>query len=443
MDMRPNARGLCRWFANVLREASGVNMASEKINPFENMKKQVDIVGKKLGLEPGVIEVMKNPKRELAVNFPVKLDDGSVKVFTGYRVQHNEARGPFKGGIRYHPQVDIDEVRALSAWMTWKTAVVGIPYGGAKGGIICDPKKMSVGEIERMTRRFAAEISVIIGPEKDIPAPDVNTGGREMAWIMDTYSMQKGYACPGVITGKPLNIGGSLGRPEATSRGLVYTVREAAKKIGLELKGATVAIQGYGNVGAFAHKLIQHEFGSSVMAVTDSRGGIVSDKPLDYDAVIAHKKKTGSVVGFPGTKPISNEEVLEMDVDVLLPCALENVITKENAGRIKAKISGEGANGPTTIDADEILFKNNVLVLPDILANAGGVTVSYFEWVQDLQNYFWTEDEVNQRLDRIITKAFHEVWDMAQKHKVNMREAAYLVAVDRVADATKTRGFYP
>jgi glutamate dehydrogenase/leucine dehydrogenase len=418
-------------------------MACEKINPFENMKKQVDIVGKKLGLESGVIEVMKSPKRELAVNFPVKMDDGSVRVFTGYRVQHNEARGPYKGGIRYHPQVDIDEVRALSAWMTWKTAVVGIPYGGAKGGIICDPKKMSVGEIERMTRRFAAEISIIIGPEKDIPAPDVNTGGREMAWIMDTYSMQKGYACPGVITGKPLNIGGSLGRPEATSRGLVYTVREAAKKIGLDLKGATVAIQGYGNVGAFAHKLIQHEFGSSVMAVTDSKGGIVSEKPLDYEAVLAHKKKTGSVIGFPGTKPITNEEVLELEVDVLLPCALENVITKENAGRIKAKISGEGANGPTTIDADEILFKNGVLVLPDILANAGGVTVSYFEWVQDLQNYFWTEDEVNQRLDRIITKAFHEVWDMAQKHKVNMREAAYLVAVDRVADATKTRGFFP
>ncbi len=418
-------------------------MACEKINPFENMKKQVDIVGKKLGLEAGIIEVMKSPKRELAVNFPVKMDDGSVRVFTGYRVQHNEARGPFKGGIRYHPQVDIDEVRALSAWMTWKTAVVSIPYGGAKGGIICDPKKMSVGEIERMTRRFAAEISIVIGPEKDIPAPDVNTGGREMAWIMDTYSMQKGYACPGVVTGKPLNIGGSLGRPEATSRGLVYTVREAAKKTGLDLKGATVAIQGYGNVGAFAHKLIQHEFGSSVIAVTDSKGGIISETPLDYDAVLAHKKKTGSVIGFPGTKPISNEDVLELEVDVLLPCALENVITKENAGRIKAKISGEGANGPTTIDADEILFKNGVLVLPDILANAGGVTVSYFEWVQDLQNYFWTEDEVNERLNRIITKAFHEVWDMAEKHKVNMREAAYLVAVDRVADATKTRGFFP
>ena len=441
--MRPNARSGYRWFAIGLREASGVNMACEKINPFENMKKQVDIVGKKLGLEAGIIEVMKSPKRELAVNFPVKMDDGSVRVFTGYRVQHNEARGPFKGGIRYHPQVDIDEVRALSAWMTWKTAVVSIPYGGAKGGIICDPKKMSVGEIERMTRRFAAEISIVIGPEKDIPAPDVNTGAREMAWIMDTYSMQKGYACPGVVTGKPLNIGGSLGRPEATSRGLVYTVREAAKKTGLDLKGATVAIQGYGNVGSFAHKLIQHEFGSSVIAVTDSKGGIISETPLDYDAVLAHKKKTGSVIGFPGTKPISNEDILELEVDVLLPCALENVITKENAGRIKAKISGEGANGPTTIDADEILFKNGVLVLPDILANAGGVTVSYFEWVQSMASYFWTEDEVNEKLNRIITKAFHEVWDVAEKHKVNMREAAYILAVGRVADSTKTRGFYP
>jgi glutamate dehydrogenase/leucine dehydrogenase len=418
-------------------------MACEKINPFENMKKQVDIVGKKLGLDPGIIEVLKNPKRELSVNFPVRMDDGSIRVFTGYRVQHNESRGPFKGGIRYHQQVDIDEVRALAAWMTWKTAVVDVPYGGAKGGIIANPKTMSVGEIERMTRRYASEISIIIGPEKDIPAPDVNTSGREMAWIMDTISMAKGFAVPGVITGKPLEIGGSLGRPEATSRGLVFTVREAAKKIGLDLKGATVAIQGYGNVGAFAHKLIERDFGAKVIAVTDSKGGIISENGLKYEEVIAHKKKTGSVVGFPGTKPVSNEEILELEVDVLLPCALENVLTKENAGRVKAKMSGEGANGPNTLEADEIMTKNGVLILPDILANAGGVTVSYFEWVQNLYNYAWTEDEVNNRLDQKITKAFHEVWDMAQKHKVNMREAAYMVAVDRVAKATKIRGFYP
>ncbi len=418
-------------------------MACEKINPFENMKKQVAIVGKKLGLEPGIIDVMSSPKRELTVNFPVRMDDGSVKVFTGYRVQHNESRGPFKGGIRYHQQVDIDEVKALAAWMTWKTAVVDVPYGGAKGGIIANPKTMSVGEIERMTRRYASEISLIIGPEKDIPAPDVNTGGREMAWIMDTISMAKGFAVPGVITGKPLEIGGSLGRPEATSRGLVFTVREAAKKIGLDLKGATVAIQGYGNVGAFAHKLIERDFGSKVIAVTDSKGGIINENGLKYEEVIAHKKKTGSVVGFPGTKPVTNEEILELKVDVLLPCALENVLTKDNAGNVKAKISGEGANGPNTLEADEIMHKNGVLVLPDILANAGGVTVSYFEWVQNLYNYAWTEDEVNKRLDQKITKAFHEVWDMAEKQKVNMREAAYLVAVDRVAKATQIRGFYP
>ncbi|HUS56791.1 MAG TPA: Glu/Leu/Phe/Val dehydrogenase [Thermoplasmata archaeon] len=418
-------------------------MASEKINPFENMKKQVDIVGKKLGLNPGIVEVLKNPKRELTVNFPVRMDDGSIRVFTGYRVQHNESRGPFKGGIRYHQQVDIDEVKALSAWMTWKTAVVDVPYGGAKGGIIANPKTMSVGEIERMTRRYASEISLIIGPEKDIPAPDVNTGGREMAWIMDTISMMKGFAVPGVVTGKPQEIGGSLGRPEATSRGLVFTVREAAKKTGLDLKGATVAIQGYGNVGAFAHKLIERDFGSKVIAVTDSKGGIINENGLKYDEVIAHKKKTGSVIGFPGSKPVSNEEILGLKVDVLLPCALENVLTKDNAGNVKAKISGEGANGPNTIEADEILHKNGVLVLPDILANAGGVTVSYFEWVQNLYNFAWTEEEVNERLDQKITKAFHQVWDMAEKHKVNMREAAYMVAVDRVAKATQIRGFYP
>ena len=414
-----------------------------KANPFEEMKKMVDKAGKALNLDPGMIEVLKSPKRELTVNFPVKMDNGSVRVFTGYRVQHNEARGPFKGGIRYHPQVDIDEVKALSSWMTWKTAVVDIPYGGAKGGIIANPKEMSVGEIERMTRRYASEILIIIGPEKDIPAPDVNTGGREMAWIMDTYSMQKGYPGPGVITGKPRELGGSLGRPEATSRGLVFCVREAAKKMGLNLKGATVAIQGYGNVGAFAHKLIERDYGCKVIAVSDSQGGIVNEKGLKYDEVWAHKQKTGQVKGFPGSKPISNEEILELKVDVLLPCALENVITKDNAGKIKAKISGEGANGPTTFEADAILWKNGVLVLPDILANSGGVTVSYFEWVQNNYNYYWTEDEVNKRLDTKITAAFHEVWDMHEKHKCNMRDAAYLVAVKRVADATKLRGFFP
>ena len=414
-----------------------------KANPFEEMKKMVDKAGKTLGLDQGMIEVLKSPKRELTVNFPVKMDNGSVKVFTGYRVQHNEARGPFKGGIRYHPQVDIDEVKALASWMTWKTAVVDIPYGGAKGGIIANPKEMSVGEIERMTRRYASEILIIIGPEKDIPAPDVNTGGREMAWIMDTYSMQMGYPVPGVITGKPRELGGSLGRPEATSRGLVFCVREAAKKIGLNLKGATVAIQGYGNVGAFAHKLIERDYGCKVIAVSDSQGGIVNEKGLKYNEVWAHKQKTGQVKGFPGSKPISNQDILELKVDVLLPCALENVITKDNAVKINAKISGEGANGPTTFEADAIMWKNGVLVLPDILANAGGVTVSYFEWVQNNYNYYWTEEEVNKRLDAKITTAFNEVWNMHEKQKCNMRDAAYLGAVKRVADASKLRGIYP
>jgi len=414
-----------------------------KANPFEEMKKMVDKAGKALGLDQGMIDVLKSPKRELHVNFPVKMDNGTIRVFNGYRVQHNEARGPYKGGIRYHPQVDIDEVRALSSWMTWKTATADIPYGGAKGGIICDPKKMSVGEIERMTRRYASEISIIIGPEKDIPAPDVNTGGREMAWIMDTYSMMKGYAVPGVVTGKPRELGGSLGRPEATSRGLVFSVREAAKRTGMNLKGATVAVQGYGNVGAFAHKLIERDFGSKVIAVSDSKGGIINEKGLKYEEVWAHKVKTGSVMGFPGSKPISNEEILELKVDVLLPCALENVITKDNAAKIKAKISAEGANGPTTFEADAIMWKNGVLVLPDILANSGGVTVSYFEWVQNNYNYYWTEEEVNKRLDAKITTAFNEVWNMHEKQKCNMRDAAYLVAVKRVADATKLRGFYP
>ena len=414
-----------------------------KANPFEEMKKMVDKAGKTLGLDPGMVEVLKSPKRELTVNFPVKMDNGSIRVFTGYRVQHNEARGPFKGGIRYHPQVDLDEVKALSSWMTWKTATVDIPYGGAKGGIICDPKKMSLGEIERMTRRYACEISIIIGPEKDIPAPDVNTGGKEMAWIMDTFSMLKGYAVPGVITGKPREIGGSLGRPEATSRGLVFCVREAAKRTGMNLKGATVAIQGYGNVGAFAHKLIERDFGAKVIAVSDSQGGIINEKGLKYEEVWAHKVKTKSVKNFPGSKPISNEDILELKVDILLPCALENVITKDNAARIKAKISAEGANGPTTFEADTIMTKNGVLVLPDILANSGGVTVSYFEWVQNNYNYYWTEEEVNQRLDHKITTAFRDVWDMHEKYKCNMRDAAYLVAVKRVADATRVRGFYP
>jgi len=415
----------------------------ETLNPFEIAKKQIDRVGKKLGLDPGLIELFKTPKRELTVNFPVKMDDGSLKVFTGYRVQFNDALGPFKGGIRYHWNVSLDEVRALACWMTWKCAVMGLPYGGAKGGVICNPKEMSKGELERMTRRYASAISVIIGPEKDIPAPDVYTDGQTMAWIMDTISMNAGYAVPGVVTGKPLAIGGSLGRDEATSRGLMYATREAATRIKLNLKGATVAVQGFGNVGYHYARLIQDEMGAKVIAVSDSKGGIYSPRGFDPKEVLTYKEKTGSVVGFPGTKRISNEEILEMDVDVLAPCALENAITQENAPRVKAKIVAEGANGPTTPEADDILFKRGIMVLPDILANGGGVTVSYFEWVQNIMEFFWTKAEVDKRLEDHMVTAFERVWEMKGKQKVDMRQAAYMVAISRVAEAYKVRGIYP
>jgi len=418
-------------------------MAKENLNPFEIAKQQIDRAGKKLKLEPGLLEILKHPKRELTVNFPVKMDDGTTKVFTGYRVQYNDARGPFKGGIRYHWNVSLDEVRALSCWMTWKCAVMDIPYGGAKGGIICNPKEMSKSELERMTRRYASEISIIIGPQKDIPAPDVYTDSQTMAWIMDTLSMNQGFAVPGSVTGKPISIGGSLGRDEATSRGLMYATREAAKRMKLNVKGSTVAVQGFGNVGYHYARLMQDELGAKIVAVSDSKGGIYSERGFDPKQVLVYKEKTGSVVGYPGTKKISNEDLLELDVDILAPSALENVITSENADRIRAKISAEGANGPTTPEADDILFKKGVLVIPDILANGGGVTVSYFEWVQDLANFFWTKQEVDQRLEGIMTRAFEGVWNMHNEKKVDMRQAAYMVAISRVVEAYKWRGIYP
>ncbi len=415
----------------------------ESLNPFEVAQEQIDRAGKKLNLDPDLLELLKHPKRELHVNFPVRMDDGRVKVFTGYRVQYNDARGPFKGGIRYHWNVSIDEVRALACWMTWKCAVMDIPYGGAKGGIICNPKEMSKAENERMTRRYASEISVIIGPEKDIPAPDVYTDGQTMSWIMDTISMHKGFTVSGVVTGKPIPIGGSLGRDEATARGAVYTTREAAKKIKLNLKGATVAVQGFGNAGYHYARLMQDEYGAKIVAVSDSKGGIYSEKGFDPKQVLVHKEKTGSVIGFPGTKKISNEELLELDVEILSPAALENQITSENAPRIKAKISTECANGPTTPEADDILFKKGVLVIPDILANGGGVTVSYFEWVQDLANFFWTKPEVDAKLEGVMVRAFDAVWKMHEEKKCDMRQAAYMVAINRVAEAYKWRGIYP
>lgn len=410
-------------------------------NPFEIAQAQLDRAAKKLNLEPGVHAMLREPMRELHVSLPVKMDDGSVKVFKGFRVQYNDARGPNKGGIRFHPDETIDTVRALAAWMTWKTAVVDIPLGGGKGGVICNPKEMSDGELERLSRAYIDQVGRILGPENDVPAPDVYTNPQTMAWMMDEYSKLRGYYCPGVITGKPIALGGSQGRGDATARGGMYTIREAAKHLGIDLSKATVAVQGYGNAGYYAAKLAKELFGSKVIAVSDSRGGIIVEDGLDADDVLDHKNRTGSVVNYPGSKPISNEALLELDVDVLLPSALENVITESNAANIKAKIIGELANGPTTPEADDILYKHGRFVIPDFLCNAGGVTVSYFEWVQNLYSYYWDEETVHERLDRKMTKAFHDTLAMSLEHKVDMRTAAYMVAVLRVAEAMKLRGW--
>jgi glutamate dehydrogenase (NAD(P)+) len=370
------------------------------------------------------------------------MDDGTTQVFEGYRVTHNVARGPSKGGIRYHPDVTLDEVKSLAMWMTWKCALSGIPFGGAKGGVICNPKTMSEGELQRMTRRYTSEIINEIGPEKDIPAPDVGTDGRVMAWIFDTYSMNKGHSVLGVVTGKPLTIGGSLGREEATARGALYCVREAVRKKQTSLQGTRVAVQGFGNVGSFLAKFLAED-GAKVIAVSDSSAGLHNPNGIDVQSALAHKRETGTLAGFRGAEAISNEELLLLECDVLAPCALEQVITTENADKVKAKIIVEGANGPVTPSADEILEEKGVLVLPDILANAGGVVVSYFEWVQGLQEYFWKEPEVNAKLNDIVTRAFNETWSTMDAKSVSMRLAAYGLAVQRVAEATTTRGIYP
>lgn len=405
-------------------------------------QQQLDEVARLIGLSESIHLYLRQPKRVLEVSVPVRMDAGRFRVFTGYRVQHNMSRGPAKGGIRFHPDVTLDEVKALAMWMTWKCALVNIPFGGAKGGVICDPKAMSMQELENMTRRFTTEISIIIGPEKDIPAPDVYTTPQIMAWIMDTFSMQKGYSIPGVVTGKPIAIGGSLGRDKATARGCLYVVNEAMSVMKLSIEGARVAIQGFGNAGMHAATLMG-ERGYRVVAVSDSRGGVANPKGLDVRGLVAHKLETGSVVGFGGGDKITNKEVLEYECDVLVPAALEKVITRENAPKIRAKIVAEAANGPTLPEADAILHDRGIMVLPDILANAGGVTVSYFEWVQDLQENFWEEDEINMRLKRKMTRAFRETHDQAMRHGVNMRSGAYAVAVDRVAEATRLRGLYP
>ena len=413
-----------------------------KLNPYDIALEQLNAAAKLVDLDPNIHEILKEPKRITEVSIPVKMDDGSIKVFKGFRVQHNDARGPHKGGIRYHPGVTLDEVKALAAWMTWKTAVVGIPYGGGKGGIICNPKEMSVSELERLTRGFAARISNIIGPYVDIPAPDVYTGPREMAWIMDTYSKIVGHYEPAVITGKPIELGGSLGRSEATGRGVVITAREAAKKLGIELKGATVAIQGFGNAGQHAAKILQEEYGAKIVAVSDSKGGIYAKDGFDVNKVIEFKLKNKTVVGYPGTEEIGSDGPLFLDVDIMIPAALEEVITKDNANKVKAKIVSEAANGPTTPEADEILYKNGVLVIPDILANAGGVTVSYFEWLQNLSREYWTLETVRKKLENIMVSAFETVYNFHKEHNVDMRKAAYAVAIQRVAKAIELKGVF-
>jgi glutamate dehydrogenase (NAD(P)+) len=412
------------------------------INPWDVAQRQFDLAADLLKLDPGLRQVLRQTQRELTVHFPVKMDDGSVQVVTGYRVQHNVVRGPAKGGIRYHQDVTLDEVKALAMWMTWKCAVVGIPYGGGKGGVVIDPKKLSRRELEGLTRRFTTEISLLIGPERDIPAPDVNTNAQTMAWIMDTYSMHAGHTVPGVVTGKPISLGGSEGRNEATARGAVFTVQEAARHLGMDLSTARVVIQGFGNAGSIAAQLIT-EVGASVIAVSDSTGGIHASRGLDIARVIAWKAEHGTVQGFPGAEDVTNEALLEIPCDILIPAALENQIRASNADRIQARIIAEAANGPTTPDADETLYRRGIFLIPDILCNAGGVTVSYFEWVQDLNRDHWSEKVVNEKLREIMVRAFAETLQMSRRESVNMRTAAYLLAVDRVASATALRGLYP
>jgi glutamate dehydrogenase len=407
-------------------------------NPYEAVLKLLQIAGEKLKLEPGIHEVLKRPMRTIIVNIPVTMDDGSTRVFTGYRVQYNDVLGPTKGGIRYHPDLTLDEVIALSAWMMLKTAVTGLPLGGGKGGIRCNPKEMSRGELERLTRGYTRALARFIGPYSDVPAPDVYTDAQTMAWIMDEYSQIVGYNAFGVVTGKPVATGGSLGRNEATSRGLMYTIMEASKHLGLGLQGATVAVQGFGNVGFHAARLL-HELGCKVVAVSDSKGAIYNREGLNPTKVLEHKNKTGSVSGYKGCETLSNDQLLELKCDILIPSALENQITQANANRIKAKIVAEGANGPTTPDADETLFRNGVFVIPDILANSGGVIVSYFEQVQNQMNYYWTEQEVRNKLEHTIVNAFKEVLKVGKQYKVNMRVAAYMNAVKRVAGAMSFR----
>jgi glutamate dehydrogenase (NAD(P)+) len=414
----------------------------EELNPFEIAKQQFDRAADYLELEDSMRNVLRSAKRQLIVSIPVKMDGGETKVFEGYRVQHNIARGPAKGGIRYHPNVTLDEVKALASWMTWKCATVNIPYGGGKGGVICDPKSLSIGELERLTRRYAFEIAPIIGPDRDIPAPDVYTDSQTMAWIMDTISMVRGHTELGVVTGKPLSLGGSQGRHEATARGALYALREACKVRGISLKNSTVAVQGFGNAGSIIAGLAAAD-GAKVIAACDSKSGVYSATGLDMTATLKHKEETGALRGLKGCSEIAPNDVLEIECDILCPSALENSITLNNVGRVKTKIIAELANGPTTPGADRILEDSGVIVIPDILANAGGVTVSYYEWVQDQYSFFWSEDRINRTLEETMGNAFHKVHEKARYYGVDMRTGAYILAIDRVAEATRVRGIFP
>lgn len=412
----------------------------EVYNPYDTAVKQLERAAKTMNLDQSAVEMLKYPRRVLTVAIPVKMDDGSVKVFTGFRSQHNDALGPFKGGVRYHPNVTMDEVKALSMWMTWKCAVAGLPYGGAKGGVVVDPHKLSSGELERLSRGYFQAISTIVGPYQDIPAPDVYTNPQIMAWFMDEYSRIRGFNNFGVVTGKPIVVGGSLGRDTATARGLSFVVEEAASKLNIKLKEATVAVQGYGNAGMYVHRFLE-ELGAKVVAVSDSKGGIYSSSGLKYSEVSKHKSETGSVVNFKGAKNITNEELLEAEVDILVPAALENQITDRNASKIRASLVVEAANGPTTPEADDILWREGVTVVPDVLSNSGGVTVSYFEWVQNLQNYYWTAEQVDAALKQKMVAAFNEVWTTSKKYSVDMRQGAYIYAIGKVVDAMRQRGW--
>lgn len=411
-------------------------------NAYANALAQFDKALKHLNIKRGVAETLRYPKRELSVTFPVLMDNGNIKLFRGYRVHHSVVRGPTKGGIRYSANVTLDEVRALAMWMTWKCALMNLPYGGAKGGVVVDPKALSMTELENLTRRYATEISIMMGPESDIPAPDMGTNPQVMAWIMDTYSMHRGYSVPAVVTGKPIEIGGSLGRTEATGRGVAFTVRQALKLVGKDLNHIQVAVQGFGNVGSVAARLVQ-EMGMNVVAVSDSSGGIYNPHGLDPHAVIAHKDAQGRLAEFPDCESVTNEELLTLDCDVLVCAATESQVTSRNADRVRARMIAEGANGPTTPEADEILNEKGVFVIPDILCNAGGVTVSYLEWVQDLQSFFWPVEEINAKLQTLITNAFGHVMACAESRSVSPREAALILAIQRISDAIILRGIYP